>query len=341
MIESAEMVRTALTWLRPWWLLALLPLAALAVMRWLMVRRGLAGWNAVVDPRLQPYVLEGESKASAGDSYQLLMVWSLVVIVLAGPVFEKRSLPVAEARRAEVVLFDLSRSMNADDVLPSRLERARFKFADILARSEDDRIGLIAFAERPYVISPLTDDVDTLSAFIPSLEPSLMPAQGSRIDLAINKGLELLSGAGVNQGHLLLVTDSSPDAAAMTSASRASDAGHAVSVLAVGTAAGAPLRDVNGGFINDELGQIVVPTVDLAGLDSLADAGAGVMRQLSTDDSDILSLQARRQSVAVQGLEPLSNSTQTASQQWVERGPWLVPLIALLALLLFRRGAIG
>jgi len=168
-----------------------------------------------------------------------------------------------------------------------------------------------------------------------------MPVQGSRIDLAINKGLELLDGAGVNQGHLLLVTDSSPDAAAIESARRASNGGHVVSVLAVGTAAGAPLRDVDGGFINDERGRIVVPALDLAGLGSLADAGEGVMQPMSNDDSDIVRLQARRQSVAVQSSESSGNATQSASQQWVERGPWFVPVFALLALLLFRRGAIG
>ncbi len=340
-MTSPEIMFTTVTWLRPWWLLALVPLLVAALFRWWSARRSTAGWNAVIDPQLQAYVLEGEQHACKGCSYVLFGIWSLVVVVLAGPVFEQQQLPVSEARRAEVVLFDLSRSMNTDDIPPSRLERARFKLADILERAGDDRIGLIAFAERPYVISPLTDDVETLRAFIPSLEPALMPVQGSRMDLAIDKALELLTGAGVSQGHLLLITDSSPDGGSIDAARRARSAGHAVSVLAVGTAAGTPLRDAGGGFVNDERGQIVIPAVDFDGLDALADAGAGVMQQISNNDTDIDRLQLVRQSVAVQDGKIRGSPTRSASQQWVERGPWLVPVFALLALLLFRRGAIG
>lgn len=353
-MDSAEIMRTGLSWLRPWWLLALLPLVAAAAVHWWREGSVGNGWNAVVDPELQPYVLEDQRKRSRASSLALLAVWGLVIVILAGPVFEQKQLPVVEARRAEVVIVDLSRSMNTDDVAPSRIDRARFKLLDILERAGDDRLALVAFAERPYVISPLTDDAETLRAFIPSMNTSLMPAQGSRIDLAIDKGLELLEGAGVTQGHLLLVTDSSPSGNALEAARRLNRQGHRLSVLAVGTDAGAPLRDTDGGFVNNAQGEIVVPGLDVDSLEALADAGGGVVQRMTNDDADIARLQLERENVALQR-ETLQNvsivdafarstpsaTTQSASQQWIERGPWVLPLVALAALLLFRRGVIG
>ena len=341
MTDVPETVSVALHWLRPLWLWVLLPLLLGGLFWWSHKGRTSAAWNRVVDPNLQPYVLEGEGVVSRRVGLTLLVTWVLTVLLLAGPVVEQQRLPVVEARRAEVIIVDLSRSMAADDLAPSRVARARFKLGDILDRIDDDRVALVAFAERPYVISPLTDDIQTLKAFIPSLEPALMPAQGSRLDLAINKGRELLEGANVQRGHLLLITDGQPGAAARDAAEKAAADGHVLSVLAVGTRSGAPLRDEAGGFVNDDRGQIVIPQLDYESLGNLVDAGGGVLTDVTAGDEDIILLERARRQAAVQGNQQENGAAGVGlsnNRQWIERGPWLVPLIALLYLLLFRRG---
>lgn len=324
-------------WMRPLWLWALVPLTIILV-AWL--RRGVSGgaWDSMVDPELQPYVIDGE--ASRGTSWPLALFggWALAIVLLAGPVWQQQEVPVFQAQQAELILFDLSRSMLSDDIAPNRLTRARFKLADLLAQSEGRQIGLIGFTERPYVISPLTEDTRTISAFLPSLSPDIMPVQGSRLDLAVERAVELFEQAGVRQGHILYVGDQVVGAPDITAADEASKLGHRLSVLAVGTAAGKPLRDDQGQFLTDSDGGIVVPQVRMAAMRDLATAGAGIAVSLTTDSSDINQLAVVRDAMAVEAGDPTQATRKT---YWVEYSPWLVWPLMLAGLLLFRRGLIA
>jgi Ca-activated chloride channel family protein len=199
-------METSLTWLRPSWLLGFLPLLFLALY-WLRQRKDRSDWEALVDPELQRYVIEQSPPSKRRAPVILFFAWTFSLLLLAGPVWQQQEVPVFQAEQAEVILFDLSLSMRADDVAPDRLTRARFKLTDLLQRSDGRQTGLVAFAERPYIISPLTEDALTVEAFVPSLDPDIMPAQGSRLDLAITKALELLDQSGVVQGHILAITD--------------------------------------------------------------------------------------------------------------------------------------
>jgi len=182
------------------------------------LRTGASAWEQIVDPALQPYVIEPSKKGPSASRWLLLLGWFICLLVLAGPVWEKQEVPVFKGQQAQVVLFDLSRSMFSDDLKPSRVARARFKLTDILSAAQGLQIALIAFAERPYVVSPLSDDANTIAAFVDSLDPSIMPAQGSRLDLAIDQGVDLLAQAGVEQGQLVLITDSDVSAEAIAAA---------------------------------------------------------------------------------------------------------------------------
>ena len=231
--------------------------------------------------------------------------------------------------------------MLADDLPPDRISRARFKLDALLDRSEGIEVGLVAFAERPYTVSPPTDDVETLRAFLPALSPAVVPVVGSRPDLAIRRGTELLerAGGGARGGHLLLVTDAEPDAAALAEARRARELGHALSVLGVGTARGAPLRDADGRFVTGPDGAIVVPRLDPAAPARLAAAGGGVGRTLADDASDLDALDAVRAALDPGAPGDGADGGAREAVWWIERGPWVVPVLALAALLPFRRSA--
>ena len=324
-----------LSWLRPWWLIALLPLTVL-VIQWWRTNGGTSDWERYVDVALQPYVIESGAGSSKRASWILFLGWAIAIIILAGPVWEKTEVPVFAARPAVVTLFDLSPSMRLDDVKPDRLSRARFKLEDFLDQSKDMQIGLIAFSERPYVISPLTDDITTVSAFLPSLTPEIMPVQGSRVDLAIVRAVELLDQASVSNGSIFLITDSQVGQRDIDAAAHARSRGHNVSVLAVGTESGAPLRGPNGQFVKSRSGSVVVPQLDLDRLRSLTDTGGGITVKMSPGQRDVdaildIALRARID------LEQ-NSSGEPVAHYWVERSPWLLPFVLLASLMLFRRG---
>ena len=120
----------------------------------------------------------------------------LAVLALAGPAWHSRDVPVHRVKQARIVVLDLSRSMDAPDVQPSRLARARLKAAEVFAMTEEGQAGLVVFAGDAFAVSPLTDDGATLTAMLPALSTDLMPARGSRADLGLRRAGELFAQAG-------------------------------------------------------------------------------------------------------------------------------------------------
>lgn len=330
------MAEVAFEFMRPLWLIGFVPLA-IASLFMLRTRYRESAWEQVVDPELHAYVIEPAQKGSSGLRWLLMLGWTLCLMVLAGPVWEKQEVPVFQGQQAQVVLFDLSRSMYSDDLKPSRVARARFKLTDLLNAAKGLQIALIAFAERPYVVSPLSDDANTIAAFIESLDPSIMPAQGSRLDLAIEQGVDLLAQASVEQGQLVLITDSDVNAQAIAAATAAHAAGHRLSIIGVGTTKGAPLRGDDGRFLQDSKGAIVVPQLKPAALASLASAGGGEFIELKNNDADINIIADVQQQVSIAGN---TSEQQETNEFWIEYGPYVIVLLLLLSLLFFRRGVI-
>jgi len=335
-VGNAGVSEPAFTFLRAEWLWGFLPLLALAIRQ--RRRRSSGGsWTRVVDPALAPYVIESEARTARSGVAGLFVAWAVMLLILAGPVFERRPVPVFEARRVQVILFDLSRSMLATDVAPDRVTRARYKLGDLLRRADGTRTGLIAFAERPYVVSPLTEDASTLAAFLPSLDPSIVPAQGSRLDLALARALAVLEQGGGEAGQLILITDAEVDERGIAMAREVAARGHVLSVLGVGTAAGVPLREPDGTFLRRADGAIAVPQLDLPALDELARLAGGEAVALTSDTQDLDTIERLRT-----GARPADDAASTErAELWIERVPWLLPPLLLAALLLFRRGVIA
>jgi Ca-activated chloride channel family protein len=254
-------------------------------------------------------------------------------------VWSKLQQPVFRREAALVVLLDLSRSMDATDLQPSRLQMAKFKLRDILARRKEGDTALVVYAADPFVVTPLTNDVDTIARQLSSLTTDLMPAQGSRASRAITKAQTLLQQSGAVRGDVLLITDGIdndvPDAL-HAAVKKLVAAGYRLSVLGVGTADGAPIPLADGGFFKDAAGAIVLPKLDEASLAPLAAEGHGIYRHLVAGDSDTNDLITTfdrawpsQQAQQVLGMR---------SDQWREAGPWLLLPLLPLAALAFRRG---
>jgi len=313
----------------PEWFLALLPLGAIL---WGIGRRGAGAgdWKRVVDPSLLPYLLlQGGGRGRWLPLALIAGGWLAAVVALANPTFERLPVPAYRGELARVVVLDLSRSMEAADLEPSRLARARYKVADILKRSREGQVGLIAFAGDAFVVSPLTDDADTILAMLDAAVPEIMPVQGSRPDLALAKAAELLTQAGASRGEVVLVGDDAGGPRALAQAKALRAAGYSLSVIGVGTQEGAPVPGVRGA---DE--RPVIARLDADSMRALARSGGGVYAPLSADETD-LDLVLRATATMPDQAHP---EEQIQTQAWKELGPWVLLCILPLGALAFRRG---
>ena len=182
--------------LRPWWLLAL---AALPLL-WLVLARGGAeagAWRGVVDAHLLEHLLadSNEDARTQMPRWLAALAWTIACVALAGPAWEQLPQWLFQNRAARVFALELSASMAAQDVKPSRYERARYKLADLLKRSGDMQTALIAYAGDAFVVAPLTDDANTVANLVDALDPSVLPAPGNDAARAIELGVKLIKQA--------------------------------------------------------------------------------------------------------------------------------------------------
>ena len=256
----------------------------------------------------------------------------LATVAMAGPSWTRVEQPVFRSEQAIVVALDLSRSMDAQDVSPSRLARAKLKILDILEQRVSGQTALIVYSANAFTVTPLTTDADTVASLVNSLSTDIMPSRGSYPAAAIEKGLALLEQAGVVFGEVVVISDGGVGPQAFEAAEELKSSGYTLSVLGVGTLDGAPIPRGGGGFVTDRSGQIVVPRLESDGLRELADAGGGRYATLSADSRDIELLLSGVVGSGAAGNESL------ATDRWREEGPWLLLLLVPLASLAFRRG---
>lgn len=310
--------------LRPWWFLALVPALLLVLGLW---RRRSTGtlWRTVCDRELLDKLwLEPPGKVSRLPLLILGLGWLVTVLALAGPVWERQPEPVWRSQASRVLILDLSASMNAPDPAPSRLERARFKIRDILASVHEGRTGLVVFAGEPHIVTPLTEDVDTVANLLDALATDIVPAAGDAVAPALQLAQALLEQAGVEQGDLLLLSDGVSDpAAALGKLNGLRDQGHRLSVLGIGTAQGAPLPGAQGQMTR----------LNAAPLRELARAGGGLYSALTADDGDL-----NKVLLEPRGSESLREVAGSGVERWIEHGAWLLPLILVFGAAGFRRG---
>ncbi|MBF0339715.1 MAG: VWA domain-containing protein [Magnetococcales bacterium] len=331
---------SAFHWLRPGWLLALLLLIPL----WWWLRGRLESgqgndWSAACDPHLLRRLLRQTATTATGrhGPHLVILAAALTMLAMAGPAWQKLPQPVFQRQSAWVVVLDLSRSMDATDIQPSRLERARLKIADLIKRRREGSTALIVFAGEAFAVTPLTTDGETILAQLHELTTEIMPMQGSRPDLGLAMAERMLAQAGLTSGTVLLITDGELAPATLEKTRHLRQKGHRLSVLAAGTESGAPVRIKGGGFLQDSQGAIVMPRLNEAPLRELTREGAGQYARLSNDDADLDQLLAEDE---LDRLHEQPTRTSQSADLWHEEGPWLLLPVILLVLPAFRRGVL-
>lgn len=308
---------------RPLWLL-LIPLciAAFALMRRVRRKR----FAAYADPQLLYRLLAAPARRRRISP--ALVAALLLALAVSGPYIA--GAPGEKQRPALdlVLVLDVSPSMLADDVTPNRLQRARMKLHDLLARRAGDRAALIAFSAHAYRVLPLTYDLALLHGYIDALDGSLTRHHGSNIVQALEIATQTLASSPAGGRAIVLLSDgeAGDPAAVSAAATRLAQRGIPVFALGIGGGAGVPVPAENG-LARGPGGELHLSRLDRALLSDLAARSGGRYADARTDDADLEYLQA--------GLARLEAGLQARPDHGGRPlHPWL--LVAALALLLWQ-----
>lgn len=319
--------------IRPELLLLLLGLPLLYILRH-RLRRTTNEWRDAIDPALLRVLIpEGGKVVRPQFTVVALIAVLCAILGLAGPTINKIPQPVEQRSDALVVVLDLSASMLAQDLKPSRIARAKQKVTDILKNRQEGFTSLVAYAGDAHAVAPMTDDTETLLNLLQSLSPGMMPVLGSRTADGIGIANQLLSNVEVSQGRILLITDGIDHFGEVT---QELDSKYPISILGVGT-------DIPTTIPTDEFGepgrvlggpdnQPVKVSLDEARLSGLASVAGGRYRTITIDDGDIEFLLAQ--------IEDRSDTVKLDREfdQWEDLGYLLVIPLLVIVILSMRRG---
>jgi Ca-activated chloride channel family protein len=223
--------------------------------------------------------------------------------------------------------------MYSTDIAPNRLMQSRFKALDMIELFKEGDTALVAYAGSAFTISPLTNDATTLTNLIPSLSPDIMPDKGSNVLAGLDMAKELLTQAGYIDGDIILVTDGIDQEEQSDITSFTSNSSYRLNIYGVGTEQGAPIKLPEGGFLKDSYGQIVIPTINITRLKSLATRSGGKFALYQPSSSDIATFAPSANS------ELLKDEKQSHALWRIDAGIYGLLILLPLGLYLFRSAA--
>ena len=314
--------------LRPEWLFALLAAAALA---WVVSRREdvRSRWRGTIAPHLLDHlVVDPSRRLRLRPLHLTVALLALGAIAAAGPTWERERPPFVEDKAPLAIAIDLSRTMDAIDVAPTRLERVKLKVRDLLALRKGARTAIFVYAGSAHMVLPLTDDEGLIRTYVDSLATGMMPVPGK--DTA--KALEAVEAGLAREdtpGTILFMTDGVESHA--FDAFKNYKGKNEIMVLGVGTAAGGPVKTGKASFLADATGQRVFAKLDVEGLRKLRSETGVQVATVTLDDADVRWIQRRVQA-------HLQQKQAEEKLRWRDFGWWMVIPITVLGALWFRRG---
>jgi len=320
---------------QPWWLLGLLlPIVIL----WGFPPRHnprLHKIHAYADAHLLPRLLLNTLRAKTFNWQAVTWIglWVLGILALAGPRWDYEEQEVVRPQGALLVVLDLSESMLVKDLPHARLEQAIQEIEDILSSAADIEVGLLVFAGLPHLVSPLSDDYDTLRHLLYEITPDMLPIQGSRLSLALEQAKVMLTTRGNRIPHVLLLSDGDfTETDLIESLAVLTDEVLFLHVLGVGTVLGQQIELPDGSWRRDEAGNVVISRLQPEKLQQLAQAGKGEYQLADYQRQDVDSVLA-----AVRRSLVLDDAEGRMEKLWHERFYWLVGVMMVLLLGWFRR----
>lgn len=301
---------TEFHFLRPWWLLMIIPLLALVWALWRQSTR-LEAWEAVCDSHLLKHLMQAKGQNRRHLALGTVFLSALcIILALAGPTWARLPVPAYKQIQPRVLVLDLSEAMLAQDVAPNRLTRAKFKLHDLFKRRDVGQFGLVVYTGEPFVVSPLTDDAKTIDALLSSLSPDIMPIEGQRLDTALEQAGQLISDAGYKQGQILVLTGEAPSSAAIEMANTLASKQIYTSIMPV-----------------------IASKVSSPLFQQLARAGQGEVLPFSNTSTDL-----DQWLNSATSKEQYWRSKEDDIPLWRDEGRWFLLPALILLLPLFRRG---
>ncbi len=268
------------------YLLLLIPL--LFVIRMVGIRQRRRKLKKFGDPSLLKQLMPDVSPISREVKFWLMaLAFALLVIMLARP---QMGAKISQEKRngIEVIIsLDISNSMKATDVVPSRLEKSKLLVENMVDNFTDDKIGLVVFAGDAFVQLPITSDYVSAKMFLHNIDPSLIALQGTDIAEAIRISANSFTQRNDNVGRaIILITDGEDhEGKAVEAAKAARKKGIRVYVLGVGSPKGSPIPDDHGGYMKTNTGSIVMSALNEDMCMQLASAGGGAY--IHVDNSSV------------------------------------------------------
>ncbi len=296
--------------LRPWWLIALLPLGVIFYLRW----KSSADETrfAMFPQHLRKALTVQRSGWTNQLPLKMLMLLLVIsVLICAGPAWQRQSSPFGEDAASLMIVLDNSETMQQKDVAPSRLERAKHKITDLSEIRAGGRTGLMVFAGSSHIAMPLTKDNQVILPYLSALEPDVMPVAGK----AAHTALPLLSKQiEANKGNsILLVTDGVDQTTIDEYEHYFAENPYQLLILAVGNS-----------------NVVVDSPMDLSSLRTLASKTNGKLIELTIDNSDVETLNRQ--------IERFMLINSDSSMPWQDEGYRLLYPLVLLMMLWFRKG---
>lgn len=304
--------------LRPWWLLAIIPLYLF--MRYVVTSEdSLSQWQKHMSDKMIYHLAIKEQQKRRITPRKLFMTFSVIsTLVMAGPTWQQQPTPFFTDESVLIIGLDVSESMNNADVQPSRLLRAKQKINELLEKRGDAKTALIAYAGSAHVAMPITKDKEMIRHFLDILETEIMPSAGKLPQSVLPSAESLLSQVKA-PSTVLLLTDQTNQLAITGFQNLLADTPHQLVVWAIGENPDSGLAS-SAGLSPNELDM----------LSELANAGKGTMVPFTHNSDDV--------DVVIRSLNNTLQNVEDSSLPWFDAGYLLLFLLIPLQALWFRKG---
>ena len=261
----------------PIYLYLLILIPVLALIRFMMVRQQKKRLRKFGDLELVRQLMPNVSRFRPMVKFGLLLAaLALLIVVLSRPQFGTKISHVKRTGIETIICMDISNSMLAEDVTPSRLDRAKMMVENLVDHFTDDKIGLIVFAGDAFVQLPITSDYVSAKMFLSSITPAMIATQGTDIAAAIRMASHSFTQEENIGKAIIVITDGEDhEGGAMEAARDAKEKGMNTYVLGIGSPSGAPIPIGDGDYMKDHAGQTVMSALNEEMCRQLADAGSG------------------------------------------------------------------
>ena len=258
------------------WMLLIIPI--LVLMRFIAWRKRKRNLRKFGDPSLLKEMMPDVSKYRPTIKFYLLLsAITILIFMIARPQVGSK---ISHEKREGIevlIALDISNSMLAQDVIPSRLEKSKLLIEDLVDHFTNDKVGLVVFAGDAFVQLPITNDYVSAKMFLQNINPSLITTQGTDLARAISLSQSCFTQREHIGRAIIVITDGEDhEGGALEAAREAYKKGINVFILGVGTSKGAPIPDGNGGYLKDNSGQTVLSALNEQMCQQVAKAGNGV-----------------------------------------------------------------